>query len=110
MMLNSAIDRLCTSRDEDFVLLILLIIGGWASAITCILGLLANTFSIIVLTEKTMRRLSTNTYLIALAAVNFLWLALFSLFYAFRLTVVLPRIIWNTDDNFYNAYNQLFHR
>ena len=110
MMLNSAIDRLCTSHDEDFVLLVLLIVGGWASTITCLLGLLANTFSIIVLTGKTMRRLSTNIYLIALAAVNFLWLALFFLFYAFRLTVILPSVIWNTNDTFYNAYNQLFHR
>ena len=73
----------CSKDDEHFVLNVLLIVGGWSSLATCILGLLANTFSIIILANKRMRTLSTNIYLMALAAVNLLWLILFSYFLHF---------------------------
>lgn len=100
----------CTKDDENFVLMVLLIIGGWSSVITCILGVLANTFSIIVLANKRMRILSTNIYLMALAAVNLLWLILFFIFYALRLTIVVPAFLSKNHQNLYSTYNQLFHR
>lgn len=100
----------CTKEDEHFVLMILLIIGGWSSVLTCILGLFANTFSIIVLMSKRMRTLSTNIYLIALAIVNLLWLVLFFLFYALRLTIVVPDFLAENPSNTYSICNQIFHR
>jgi hypothetical protein len=100
----------CSKNDENFVLMVLLIVGGWLSVITCILGLLANTFSIIVLANKRMRTLSTNIYLISLAAVNLLWLILFFIFYALRLSIIVPYFISENYENFYSIYNQIFHR
>jgi len=100
----------CSKNDENFVLMVLLIVGGWLSVITCILGLLANTFSILVLANKRMRTLSTNIYLIALATVNLLWLILFFIFYALRLSIIVPYFISENYENFYSIYNQIFHR
>lgn len=108
--MNNATKSGCTKQDEDFVLKILLIVGGWSSVVTCILGLLANTFSIIVLSNRRMRILSTNIYLIALAVVNFLWLILFFIFYALRLTIIVPYFISENHENLYSNYNQMFHR
>ena len=72
----------CPKVDEDFVLTVLLV-AGRSSIVTCLLGLLSNTVSIIVLANKRMRRSSTNIYLLALAIVNFLWLTLFLYFMPF---------------------------
>jgi hypothetical protein len=110
MILNNTIKFTCTKEDENFVLTVLLIVGGWSSMITCILGLFANTFSIIVLANKRMRTLSTNTYLIALAIVNILWLILYLIFYALRLSIIVPYFISENHENLYSTYNQLFHR
>lgn len=100
----------CTEEDEHFVLMILLIIGGWSSILTCILGLFSNTFSILVLMSKRMRNLSTNIYLIALALVNLLWLIFYFVFYALRFTVVVPGFLSENHANAYSIYNQIFHR
>jgi hypothetical protein len=37
MALNNATKLACTKDDENFVLMILLIVGGWSSVVTCIL-------------------------------------------------------------------------
>ncbi|CAF0803872.1 unnamed protein product [Rotaria sp. Silwood1] len=110
MTLNSTNSLVCTKEDENFVLLILLIVGGWSSVVTCILGLLGNTFSIIVLANKRMKTLSTNVYLIALAAVNLLWLILFFIFYALRFTIIMPYFISKNQENLYSIYNETFYR
>jgi hypothetical protein len=110
MPLNNTFKLNCTKDDENFVLIILLIVGGWLSMITCLLGLFANIFSIIILVNKRMRTLSTNIYLIALAIVNILWLILFFTFYALRLSVIVPYFISENPEHLYSAYNQLFHR
>jgi hypothetical protein len=110
MALNNTTKLSCTKDDEEFVLTVLLIVGGWSSVITCILGLLANAFSIIILANKRMRTLSTNIYLIALAVVNLLWLILFFIFYALRLTIIVPYFISENHENIYSIYNQMFHR
>jgi hypothetical protein len=104
MALNNTTKLACTKDDENFVLMILLIIGGWSSVVTCILGLLANAFSIIILANKRMRTLSTNIYLIALAVVNLLWIILFFLFYALRLTIIVPYFISENHENLYSVY------
>jgi hypothetical protein len=110
MTFNNTTNVACTKEDENFVLMVLLIVGGWSSIITCILGLLANAFSIIILANKRMRTLSTNIYLIALAAVNLLWLILFLIFYALRLTIIVPYFISKNEEDSYSIYNQIFHR
>ncbi|UJR25698.1 hypothetical protein I4U23_007049 [Adineta vaga] len=110
MSLNNLTNFSCTNDDIHFVLNFGIIIGGWSSMITCILGLLANTFSIIILVQERMRTLSTNIYLIALAIVNFLWLILFFIFYALRLTLILPLFISSNNEDTYSTYNQIFHR
>jgi hypothetical protein len=110
MTLNNTTNFVCTKDDYKFVSNILLIVGGWSSVVTCILGLLANTFSIIVLANKRMRTLSTNIYLIALAAVNLLWLILFFLFSALRLTITVPYFASGSHENLYHIYNQTFDR
>lgn len=110
MTLNKTMKLSCTKDDENFVLIVLLIVGGWLSVITCILGLLANIFSIIVLSNKRMRILSTNIYLMALAIVNLLWLILFFIFYAVRLTIIVPYYLSENHQNLYSIYNQIFHR
>ncbi|CAF0929919.1 unnamed protein product [Adineta steineri] len=107
---NNTTNVSCSDEDENFVLITLLIVGGWSSIITCILGLLANTFSIIILAHKRMRTLSTNIYLIALAVVNLLWLILFFLCYALRLTIIVPYFISENQENLHSIYNQIFHR
>jgi hypothetical protein len=108
MTLNNTTDLSCAKDDGDFVLSILYIVGGWSSVVTCILGILANTFSIIILSDKRMRTLSTNIYLITLAAVNILWLILFFIFYALRLTIVVPYLMSENHENVYSIYNQMF--
>jgi hypothetical protein len=110
MMLNNTTNPACTKDDVNFVLSILLIVGGWASTITCILGILANAFSIIILSHSRMRTLSTNIYLIALAGVNLLWLILFFVFYALRLTIIVPYFISENHEHLHSIYNQMFHR
>jgi len=110
MILNNKTKFSCSKDDENFVLMVLFIVGGWLSVITCILGLLANTFSIIVLANKRMRTLSTNIYLIGLAAVNLLWLILFFIFYALRLSIIVPYFISENHETFYSIYHQMFHR
>jgi hypothetical protein len=57
-----------------------------------------------------MRTLSTNIYLIALAAVNLLWLILFFIFYALRLTIIVPYFMTENYENFYSTYHEIFHR
>ncbi|CAF2362088.1 unnamed protein product [Rotaria sp. Silwood2] len=110
MTLNNTNNLVCTKEDKNFVLIILLIVGGWSSVVTCILGLLGNTFSIIVLANKRMKTLSTNVYLIALAAVNLLWLILFFIFYALRFTIVIPFFISKNQENLYSIYNEMFYQ
>ncbi|CAF4412854.1 unnamed protein product [Rotaria socialis] len=110
MTLNNTFNLVCTKKDEDFVLIFRFVIGGWLSIITCILGLLGNTFSIIVLANKRMRTLSTNVYLIALAVANLLWLILFFIFYAIRFTIIIPHFISKTQNNLYNNYDEIFYQ
>ncbi|CAF0854550.1 unnamed protein product [Adineta ricciae] len=110
MPMNSATNLSCSDEDIRFVLTVALIVGGWSSIVTCVLGLLANTFSIIILAQQRMRSLSTNIYLIALAVVNFLWLVFFLIFYALRLTIILPSYISANDQQIFSVYNQMFHR
>lgn len=110
MTSNKTTNHPCTDDDEYFVLIVSLIVGGWLSVVTCILGLLANTFSIIILAHKRMRTLSTNIYLIGLAAVNLLWLILFFMFYAFRFIIIIPSFISENEANLYSIYNEIFHR
>jgi len=100
----------CTKEDEYFILRSLLIIGGWSSIVTCILGLIANTLSIIILMNRRMRNLSTNIYLTALGIVNLLWLIFYLVFYALRLTIVVPSFISANHTDSYSTYNQIFHR
>jgi hypothetical protein len=109
-MSNNTTSQSCTTDDTDFELVFKLIVGGWSSSIMCVLGLLANTFSIIILATKRMRTLSTNTYFMALAAVNILWLILFFIFYALRLIIIIPYFISENDENVYSIYNEMFHR
>ena len=110
MMLNKATDQLCTMEDDQFVLTVILIVGGWASSIACVIGLFANTFSIIVLRHRTMRTQSTNVYLMALASANILWLIFFFIFYAFRFTLTVPHMISTDELEVYSAYDQFFQR
>ncbi|CAF0919857.1 unnamed protein product [Rotaria sordida] len=110
MTLNNTYNLVCTKEDKDFVLIIRLIVGGWSSVVTCIFGLLGNTFSIIVLANKRMKVLSTNIYLIALAAVNLLWLILFFIFYALRLTIIIPYFISKNQENVHSFYNEMYHQ
>ena len=108
MMLRNATDQLCKVEDDRFILKIFLIVGGWTSTISCLLGILTNAFSIVVLGNRMMRDLSTNIYLIALAVVNLLWLFLFLIFYALRFIIVIPFILPHLNEDPYNAYNQFF--
>ena len=110
MTLNNTSHLLCTKNDEYFVLTILWIIGGNLSVLTCIFGVFTNIFAIVVLTTNRMRKVSTNIYLLALAITNFLWLILFFIFYAFRLTIIVPPYLSDNPDNLYSTYNEFFHR
>ncbi|CAF4060862.1 unnamed protein product, partial [Rotaria magnacalcarata] len=110
MTLNNTFNVVCTEKDEDFVLIFRFVVGGWLSIITCTLGLLCNTFSIIVLVNKRMRTFSTNVYLIALAVANLLWLILFFIFYAIRFAIIIPHFISKTQNNSYNNYDEIFYQ
>lgn len=108
MTLNHTNHLLCTENDEKIVFMFRLILGGWSSIVTCILSLLGNTFSIIVLANKRMRTLSTNVYLIALASVQLLWLILFFMIYAFRFTINVPYFISENQEILHQNYNEMF--
>ena len=110
MTSNNTVQVPCTKDDEHFVLTILWIIGGCTSVLTCILGFLTNIFSIIVLATKRLRKLSTNVYLIALAIVNLLWLILFFIFYAFRLTIIVPYYLSENHEHLDSVYQEFFQR
>lgn len=110
MTLNNTLHLSCNKTDEDFVLTILWIVGGNLSVLTCIFGFMTNIFAIMVLTTARMRKLSTNIYLLVLAIANLLWLILFFIFYALRLTIIVPSYLSDNHDSPYSIYNEFFHR
>lgn len=110
MMLSNATEQLCTKADDQFLLYILLIVGGWLSSISCCLGLIVNFFSITIFRMQQMRNLSTNIYLLALTIVNSFWLVLFLIFYSLRLIIIVPIMIKTNTRQIYNPYNELFFR
>ena len=102
--------HICTFEDEQHVLLVQYVLGGWISSIVVLFGVLGNAFSIVILSNRRMRYLSTNIYLLSLSIVNFLWLILYFFVNALRFTLIVPKFLVSSDENDHHLYDDFVQR
>lgn len=102
--------HVCTLDDERHVLLVQYILGGWISSAVVLFGIMGNAFSIVILSNRRMRYLSTNIYLLSLSIVNFIWLILYFFLNALRFTLIVPKFLVSSDENDHHLYDDFVQR
>lgn len=100
----------CSLSDERHVLLVQYILGGWISSFVVLFGVFANGLSIVILSNRRMRHLSTNIYLLALSMINLVWLILYFVVHSLRFTLIVPRFLASPDENDHHEYDDLVQR
>ncbi|CAF0720379.1 unnamed protein product [Adineta steineri] len=95
----------CSHSDEQHVLLVQYILGGWISCIIVLIGIFSNGLSILILGNHRMRYLSTNIYLLALSIVNLVWLILYLTVNSMRFAMVIPKFQASSHENDFHEYD-----
>lgn len=107
---NSSQSAVCTPAEERQILLVQYIFGGWITSFLVLFGVFGNMFSIFVLSNRRMRYLSTNIYLLALSITNLAWLSLYFFVSSLRFTLIIPSFLQSSDEQPSHIYDDVIQR